>query len=195
MQISAGRAGFQSFTPYRIPCAACLTGCSASRKVRIAEFVCANSGINADPPVGNWPVHIPWCGARFLFPQRQRDPHQKSVAQYVASESKLKKLQKKLGATRIPYFKAVITSSRIRDTSFSSKSVALRPEPDPGMTSNHDAPLFALSPCFSRHLTREIPTFPAHSSKQEVIQFRRQSAVANCCWGSTIESHRTAVHP
>jgi hypothetical protein len=53
----------------------------------------------------------------------------KAVAEYVTSERKLSELQKKLGASEtrhIPYFEAVIKSSRISDTSFSSKIVAYR---------------------------------------------------------------------
>lgn len=50
----------------------------------------------------------------------------KAVAEYVTSESKLSELQKKLGTSKIPYFEAVIQSSRISDTSFNTRIVALR---------------------------------------------------------------------
>lgn len=54
----------------------------------------------------------------------------KALAEYVTSERKLSQLQKKLGTKRIPYFEAVIKSSRISDTSFNTQIVALRAYPD-----------------------------------------------------------------
>ena len=58
----------------------------------------------------------------------------KAVTEYVTSESKLGELRKKIGASgakRTPYFEAVIKSSRISDTSFSSKIVAFRTDLGP----------------------------------------------------------------
>lgn len=56
----------------------------------------------------------------------------KAVAQYVTSETKMKQLQERFGTNRIPYFEAVIKSSRISDTSLNSQIVALRVESGPG---------------------------------------------------------------